>query len=207
MGAGPPRYGLTGPLLGGLSLNSYPLCGTEYPAAAASPPLRDYQEPTSAKISFCKGLLQLSQKHAPGPPDIFLPAFCLFSLCRPKLCRRAKCIQTAEAVIFMTPLPGSFLCCPLSFVKVKGILPRQLSDCYLGWNRLPELHKEYFMKILHCTSDGSSVTTLLLVPCAFLFSEPTFCILATSLCPSFAPFTGVQRWIATCVKCKGFSLG
>lgn len=62
----------------------------------------------------------------------------------------------------MTLLPGSFLCCPLSFVKVKGILPQRLSDCYLGWNRLPDLHEEYFMQILRCISDGSSVTTLLL---------------------------------------------
>lgn len=84
----------------------------------------------------------------------------LLSLRRTPLCGTAKHIQIAEAVLFMTPLPASFLSRPLTFVKVKGILPRRLSACYLGWNQLPELHQEYFMQIPHCTSDGSSVTIL-----------------------------------------------
>lgn len=146
-------------------------------------------------IFFSKGLSQLSQYHALGP-DIFLPEFCSFSLGCSELCCRAESIQTAEAVIFMTSLLGSFLCCPLSFVKVKGILPQRLSDCYLGWNRLHELHKEYFMQILCCTSDSSSVSNLLLVFCGFISSEPTFCILT--------PFTGIKMRISTCIKCKGF---
>lgn len=101
-------------------------------------------------------------------PASFLPTFCLFSRRRTKLCSRAKRIQIAEAVIFVTPLPGSFLSCPLTFVKVKGILPRRLSACYLGWNQLPELHEEYFMQILRCALDGSSVTDPLPVPRSFI---------------------------------------
>jgi len=73
-------------------------------------------------------------------------------------------------------------------VKVKGILPRRLSDCYLGWNWLLELHEEYFMQILCCTSDGSSVTNPLLVLRGFISSKLTFCLLAASLHPSLTSF-------------------
>lgn len=130
-----------------------------------SPALQAHQE----QISPQRGPGTFTSLADPCPlPTSFLPTFCLLSLLRAKLCGRARRIQIAEAVIFVTPLPGSFLSCPLTFVKVKGILPRRLSACYLGWNQLPELHEEYFMQILRCALDGSSVTDPLPVPRGFI---------------------------------------
>lgn len=50
----------------------------------------------------------------------------------PPLCQllcRMKCLQIAETVISMTVSSISFLACPLSFMKVRDILPGCLSNC------------------------------------------------------------------------------
>lgn len=80
--------------------------------------------PGPAGTKFCTDLLlQGTIPALPGAhpwPTTHLPLIIsLFPLCPyfPKLCCGAKLIRSAEAVIFMTPLPGSFLCCPLSFCE------------------------------------------------------------------------------------------
>lgn len=50
----------------------------------------------------------------------------------PPVCQllcRMKCLQIAETVISMTVSSISFLACPFSFMKVRGILPACLLNC------------------------------------------------------------------------------